>query len=398
MKLTFKHTKLACYGSYMSSAVAINFPPILFIFFQKQFGLSLANLGFLISLNFGVQMLTDIVGASVIDKKLTYKQAAVTADSLVAAGLILLGILPMVMSAKFFALMLATIVYSVGCGLLEVIISPITEAIPEDGKASNMALLHSFYCWGQMVAILFTTLLLIVTGSKNWWIISILWALVPASTAILFSKVPVNTLPKEESKPSFSLFKNKFFIIFLLLMTASGAAEIAVAQWASLFVETSLGVSKTIGDLLGPCIFAALMGTARVVYAKFSAKLNLYNYIIICALICVVSYLTAVFVPNQHIALAAIGVIGFSVGIMWPGTLSLASSRFPLGGATMFAYLAIFGDIGCTTGPALAAAVSEKVSLFDSPLKAGIAACTVFPLAVVVLTLILKKTRKNENA
>ena len=193
------------------------------------------------------------------------------------------------------------------------------------------------------------------------------------------------------------MFKNKFFIIFLLLMTAAGAAEISVAQWASLFVETSLGVSKTIGDLLGPCIFAALMGTARVIYAKFSNRLNLYNYIIICALICISGYLAAVLIPNQYIALAAIGVIGFSVGIMWPGTLSLASSRFPLGGAAMFAYLAIFGDIGCTTGPALAAVVSERISLFASPLKAGIAACTVFPLAVVILTMILKKTRKNEN-
>lgn len=398
MKLTFKHTKLACYGSYISSAVAINFPPILFIFFQKQFGLSLANLGFLISLNFAVQMLTDIAGASIIDKKITYRQAAVTADSFVSAGLLLLGILPVVVSSKFLALIIATIVYSVGCGLLEVIISPITEAIPEDTKSSNMALLHSFYCWGQMAAILVSTLLLIFLGSKNWWIISIFWAVIPASAAILFSKVPINTLPKEKEKSSANLFKNKFFIIFLLLMTAAGAAEIAVAQWASLFVETSLGVSKTIGDLLGPCMFAVLMGIARVVYAKYSHKLNLYNYIIVCAVACVFAYLVSVLIPNQYVALSAIGIIGFSVGIMWPGTLSLASVRFPFGGATLFAFLAIFGDIGCTVGPALAAAVSEKAMLFGSPLKAGLAACTVFPLAVVVLTFILKKTRKDENA
>jgi len=382
----------------MSSAVAINFPPILFIFFQKQFGLSLAALGLLISLNFGVQMLTDIAGANIIEKKLTYKQAAVTADVLVSVGLLLLGVLPMVMNTKFLALILATIVYSVGCGLLEVIISPITEAIPEEEKASNMALLHSFYCWGQMVAILLTTVLLLILGSKNWWVISILWAILPGCVGILFSQVPINTLPKEESKSSLEMFKSKLFIIFLLLMTASGAAEIAVAQWASLFVETSLGVSKTVGDLLGPCVFAGLMGVSRVIYAKYSHKIDLYNYIIICAFVCIAGYLTAVFVPNQHIALAAVGVIGFSVGVMWPGTLSLASSRFPLGGAAMFAYLAIFGDIGCTTGPALAAAVSENFVLFNSPLKAGIAACVVFPAAVVILTMILKKTRKNKNA
>ena len=398
MIFSFKHTKLACYSSYMSSAVAINFPPILFIFFHKQFDLSLVDLGALISLNFGVQMITDIIGASLIDKKITYRQAAVTANSLVSAGLLLLGILPQIMGAKFLSLIIATIVYSVGCGLLEVIISPIVEAVPEDGKASNMALLHSFYCWGQLVAILFTTILLFILGNSNWWIISILWSIVPVFAGLLFSKVPLNTLPKEDKKSSVSLFKNITFIIFLLLMTASGAAEIAIAQWASMFVETALGVTKTVGDLLGPCMFALLMGVARVIYAKFSKKLNLSNYIVFCGILCIASYLVMVFVPNKYVALAAVGVVGFSVGIMWPGTLSLASVKFPLGGTAMFAYLAIFGDIGCTTGPALAATVSESTALFGSPLKAGILACVVFPVLVVVLTLTLNKMRSESNA
>ncbi len=382
----------------MSSAVAINFPPILFIFFHKQFGLSLVDLGALISLNFGVQMLTDIIGANTVDKKITYRQAAVTADSLVAAGLLLLGILPQLMSLKFLALIIATVVYSVGCGLLEVIISPVVEAIPEDGKASNMALLHSFYCWGQMAAILLSTVLLFTLGNNNWWIISIIWAIIPAFAALFFSKVPINTLPREEKKSSISLFKNKLFLIFLLLMTASGAAEIAIAQWASMFVETALGVSKTVGDLLGPCMFAILMGISRVIYAKYSEKLNLSNYIVFCGALCVISYLVMVLVPNKYVALAAVGVVGFSVGIMWPGTLSLASIKFPLGGTAMFAYLAIFGDIGCTTGPALAAAVSDSTSLFGSPLKAGILACVIFPVLVIILTVILKKMRSEKNA
>lgn len=398
MNFTFKHTKLACYGGYTSSAVAINFPPILFIFFHKQFGLSLANLGALISLNFCVQMVTDIIGATLIDKKITCRQAAVTANSLVAAGLLLLGILPQVMGEKFAALTIATAVYSVGCGLLEVIISPIVEAVPEDGKASNMAFLHSFYCWGQLAAILFSTVMLFFLGNTNWWIISILWAILPVSAALLFSKVPLNTLPKEETKSSVSLFKNKIFLLFLLLMTASGAAEIAVAQWASMFVETALGVSKTTGDLLGPCMFALLMGISRVIYAKYAQKLNLSNYIVFCGILCVVSYLAMVLIPNKYIALAAVGIVGFSVGIMWPGTLSLASMKFPLGGTTMFAYLAIFGDIGCTAGPALAAAVSENAVIFGSPLKAGILACVIFPVLVVILTLILKKMRSEKNA
>ncbi len=402
MRFTFKHTKLACYSSYMSSAVAINFPPMLFIFFHRQFGLSLADLGALISLNFGVQLITDIVGANIVDKKITCKQAAISADAFVSIGLLLLGILPQIMSAKFLALIIATVVYSIGCGLLEVIISPIVEAIPEDGKASNMAFLHSFYCWGQMVAILVSTTLLFVFGNNSWWVISIFWAIIPACASFLFSKVPVKSLPKEEKASSVRLFKNKTFLIFLLLMTASGASEIAVAQWASMFVETALGVSKTVGDLLGPCMFASLMGVARVIYAKYSEKLNLSYYIVFCGVLCAVSYLAMVLIPNKYIALAAVGIVGFSVGIMWPGVLSLASLKFPLGGTAMFAYMAIFGDIGCTTGPAVAAAVaaavSENFSLFASPLKAGILACAIFPALVVILTLILKKMRSEKNA
>lgn len=395
MKFTFKHTKLACYGGYATSAIASNFPPILFIIFHRQFGLSLLLLGTLISLNFGVQMITDLLGANIVDKKLGYRVSAIIANTLVAAGLILMGILPNIMSAKFLALIISTIVYAIGSGLLEVLVSPVVEAIPEDDKASNMVFLHSFYCWGQMGAILFTTLFLAVFGSKNWWIISILWSAVPLATALLFAQVPINTLPKEEKKSPLGLFKSKLFLIFLLLMTASGASEIAVSQWASLFVETALGVSKTIGDLLGPCMFALLMGISRIVYAKCADKLNLSNYIILCGIICIAAYITMVLVPNKYIALAAVGVVGFSVGIFWPGVLSLASRKFPLGGTALFAYLAIFGDIGCTSGPAVAAAVSENAQLLNSPLKAGLAVCTIFPVLVVLLTFVLKKMRSN---
>ncbi len=398
MKFTFRHTKLACYGGYMTSAIASNFPPILFIIFHKQFGLSLGDLGTLISLNFGVQMLTDILGANIVDKKLGYRSSAIIANSLVTLGLILMGLLPNIMTAKFLALIISTVIYAIGSGLLEVIVSPIVEAIPEHTKASNMAFLHSFYCWGQMIAILFTTLFLSIFGENNWWIMSFFWAVIPLATTLLFCFVPIKTLPSNKAHSSLSLFKNKSFILFLALMTASGAAEIAVAQWASLFVETSLCVSKTTGDLLGPCMFAFLMGISRVFYTKFSHKLNLANYIIVCGIVCVLAYLTTVFIPNKYVALAAVGVIGFSVGIFWPGVLSLASEKFPKGGTALFAYLAIFGDIGCTSGPATAAFVSEKFTLFNSPLKAGIAVCTIFPAVVVILTLILKKMRSERNA
>lgn len=395
MKFTFKHTKLACYGSYTTSAVASNFPPILFIIFQRDLGLSIGALGALISFNFGVQMLTDIVGAHYVDK-IGYRISAVLANSLVALGIILMGILPLFMAEKFTALIISTVTYAIGSGLLEVLVSPITEAIPSDNKASSMVFLHSFYCWGQFLAIIVTTLFIEFFGGKNWWMLCLFWALLPAFTALLFTKVPINQLPKDEHKSSLSMFKNKLFIVFLLLMTAAGASEVAVSQWASLFVETALGVSKTVGDILGPCMFALLMGFARIFYVKVSQKINLSNYIIFCGILCTLAYLAMAFVPNKYVSLSAISVVGFSIAVMWPGILSLASEKFPLGGTAMFAYLAIFGDIGCTTGPLIPAAISEKISILGSSLRAGIGACVIFPLAVIVLTFITKKMRSDK--
>ncbi len=392
MKFTFKHTKLACYGAYATSAIASNFPPILFIIFNRDLGLSIGALGTLISINFGVQMLADIIGAKYVDK-IGYRFSAVLANTLVALGIILMGILPQILSAEFLSLIIATATYAVGSGILEVLVSPIMEAIPSHEKSANMSILHSFYCWGQMFAILITTLFVAIFGGNNWHFLCFFWAIVPILTALLYCKVPINQLPKKKGKSSFALFKNKMFLVFLLLMTASGASEIAVSQWASLFVETALGVSKTMGDLLGPCMFALLMGTARVFYAKKSSKVNLSNYIIFCGFLCVLGYLIMAFVKNNYVSLGAVGLIGFSVGVMWPGSLSLASERFPLGGTSMFAYLAIFGDIGCTSGPAIAAIVSDN----GFSLRTGLAVCTIFPVLIVVLTLIIKKMRSCVN-
>ena len=392
MKLTFKHTKLACYCGYMTCAIASNFPPVLFIIFQKEFGLSIGALGALISLNFGVQLLADIMGAYYVEK-IGYRPSAIIANFLVASGLIFMGILPLVLSAKFLALAISTITYAIGSGISEVLLSPVIEAIPSDEKSANMSILHSFYCWGQLLSILITTAFIAFFGSKNWNILCFVWALVPIFSALLFTKVPINQLTGTKHTSSLNIFKNRIFLLFLVLMIVSGASEIAVSQWASLFVETALGVSKSLGDLLGPCMFALLMGISRIFYAKQNSKINLANYIIFCGSLCVFGYILMAFIPNNYISLAAIGLIGFSVGVMWPGSLSLASEKFPSGGTAMFAYLAIFGDIGCTSGPAIAAFVSEYITLNGSALKAGLAVCTIFPVAVVALTCIIKKMR-----
>ncbi len=394
MTYTYKHTKLACYSSYATSAIASNFPPILFIIFKRDFGLSIAALGTLISLNFGVQMLSDIIGARYVDK-IGYRTSAVLANSLVAAGVILMGLLTFFMTEKFLGLIIATITYAIGSGLLEVLISPVMEAIPSDKKSANMSFLHSFYCWGQLISIIVTTLFIRIFGGDNWQIICFFWSLVPIFSAVLFSKVPIATLPVDENKSTLDIFKNKMFFVFLLLMTASGASEIVISQWSSLFVETALGLSKTAGDLFGPCMFALLMGLGRIFYAKYSTKISLSDYIILCGALCVLAYLIMAFVPNDYVSLAAIGVVGFSVSVMWPGVLSLASEKFPASGTSMFAYLAIFGDIGCTAGPGVAALFSKKLTLNGSSLRGGIAVCVVFPILVVILTYIIKKMRSH---
>jgi len=337
-------------------------------------------------------MIADIIGARYVDK-IGYRTSAVLANSLVAAGVILMGVLPFFMTEKFLGLIISTITYALGSGILEVLISPVMEAIPSDKKAANMSFLHSFYCWGQLLSILVTTLFIHLFGGDSWHIVCFFWSVVPIFSALLFSKVPIATLPVDVHKSNLDIFKNKMFFVFLLLMTASGASEIVVSQWSSFFAETALGFSKTAGDLLGPCMFALLMGLGRIFYAKYSAKIALSDYIMLCGGLCVLAYLIMAFVPNDYISLAAIGVVGFSVSVMWPGVLSLASEKFPRVGTSMFAYLAIFGDIGCTSGPTVAAFFSDKLSLGGSGLRGGIAVCVVFPLLVVILTYIIKKMR-----
>jgi len=389
MHFTFKHTKFACYGSYISSAVVNNFAPLLFIIFQRTFGLSMLQLSFLITMNFCVQMVVDFLGAKYVDK-IGYRISIVAANLFAAAGLASLGILPQIMPA-FLGLCCATVLYAIGSGLMEVLVSPIVEALPTDGKAASMSFLHSFYCWGQMLAVLGTTAFFVFFGQSMWPLLCALWAIIPLLTALLFSRVPINSFTNEETKiPMRKLFGIKIFWVFLILMLCSGASELAMAQWASLFAETALGVSKTVGDLFGPCLFAITMGISRVLYGMLAEKVSLTKYIILSSALCVLSYLLASLCRSSALSLAGCALCGFSVGVMWPGVLSLAAGKIPRGGTAIFALLAMAGDIGCSAGPALAAQVSEHASILGSPLKAGLFACILFPLVLMIGTYILK--------
>ncbi len=382
MKLTYKHTVLSCYIAYIGSAVINNLASLLFVTFQNKFGITNAELATLITINFGTQILVDFIGAKFVDK-VGYRRMAQLSAVLGCTGLILLGVLPTVMPAKYPALIMASMVYAVGSGLNELIISPMIEAIPGDEKEAAMSILHSFYCWGQLAVVLLSTLYLTKVNEELWFILPLLWSVVPLIAGIAFSFVPICELNEDSggSMPFSQLFKTKIFWLFFILMLCGGAAEIAMSQWASLFAETALGLSKAAGNLLGPCFFALMMGLCRLFYGKFADKLPMVKAIALCSIITIIGYLMVSLIPNPYVSLIGCGVIGFGVGIFWPGVLSVSSKKLPAGGAAMFGILALGGDCGCSLGPQIAAWVSE---LSPFGLRGGLFACLIFPIVILV--------------
>lgn len=394
-KFTYKHTTYACYLAYITGAVINNFVPLLFIVFQTQYGLSLDNLAVLIVLNFSVQFVVDFLGAKYVDK-IGYRTSLVFALFMAALGLFSLGTLPVIMP-PFPGLILSVIFYAIGSGLLEVMVSPTIEGLPADkAKEAAMSLLHSFYCWGSMLVVIVSTIFFRLFGLENWRILCYVWTIIPLFTSLLFLKVPIVPFGNGESCSLKKIISSGLFGIFALLMLCAGAAELAISQWASLFAETGLGVSKTMGDLLGPCLFAASMGIFRALYGKYGDRINLYFALIFSSVICIIGYLVTVFVQNPIVSLIGCGICGFGVAIMWPGTLSLAAKHCAFGGTAIFGYLAMCGDIGCSVGPALVANASERFSLFGSPLKAGLLCAIIFPVILMLGVISLKiKLRKQ---
>lgn len=391
MKLTFKHTVYASYIGYITQAIVNNFAPLLFIIFRDSLGIDLSKITLIITANFVIQLLVDLLSAKFVDK-IGYRICIVTAHILSALGLVLMGILPVLMNNALAGLIISAAIYAVGGGLIEVLISPIVEACPTENKASSMSLLHSFYCWGSVVVILFSTLFLQAFGKENWRILSYLWALIPIFNVILFSKVPINTLSQSNENSSIKeMFSHKKLIIFAIIMLCAGASELSMSQWASALAETGLGVSKTIGDLAGPCMFAILMGTSRVINSKLTQRYSISKLIIISGIFCVISYCMTIFSPWALLSLIGCGLCGFSVGIMWPGAFSMASSHFKNANTTLFALLALAGDLGCTIGPTVVGEISGAAS---NDIKTGLLFSIPFPLILILCCLILNKNNK----
>ena len=377
---------------YITQAIVNNFAPLLFVTFQKSFDISLEKIGYLVTVNFCIQLFVDFIAAKFVDK-IGYRISIVAAHLFAGTGLILMGVLPFAFADPYMGLICAIVFYSIGGGLIEVLISPIVEACPTDKKSAAMSLLHSFYCWGHVAVILLTTLFFVTAGIENWRILSALWAVIPLANAVYFCFVPINTLVDcEKSAPIKELFKSKLFWILILLMICSGASEQGMSQWSSAFAETGLKVSKTLGDLLGPCMFAVMMGVSRVFYAAFSGRLKLMKFISVSCVFCVIGYLVSALSPVPALALVGCGICGLSVGILWPGVFSLAAERAPTGGTAMFAFLALAGDLGCSSGPTLVGIVS---STFNDNLRAGFLAAIAFPVALIIGIMMLKRTKSS---
>ena len=392
----YKKTIHACYRGYITQAIIVNLSPLFFVIFQDDYNISFAALGSIVLLNFITQMLTDIAAIRFVEK-VGYRVAAVTAHALATVGLLMLGLLPMVLPI-LPALVISTIIFSVGGGLLEVLVSPIVDSVPGEAKEASMSLLHSFYCWGQVMVVLVTTFLLFIIGNVNWCIIPMLWAILPLYNLIAFLKVPIiPPLSEHERMPIKKLLKSKIFLIALLMMLCAGASELAIAQWASLFTEKALGVSKTAGDCLGPCFFAVTMGIGRTLYGVYGHKVKLIKVMIFSSVLCVVSYVMTALSQNSVISLAGCAICGIAVSLMWPGMLSVVAAKYKSGGAAMFGIMAIFGDIGCSVGPWLVGIVSQMCSGFGSELalRYGVLAATIFPV-IMILGLIRFKRLKEE--
>ena len=384
----YRKTLLACYLGFITQAITANFAPLLFLTFKDTYGIPLEKIALIPMAFFLTQLLIDFAATKFVDR-IGYRTCVVCSQVLSAVGLALLAVLPEVLPDPFTGILIAVVLYAMGAGLIEVLISPIVEACPFDNKDGVMSLLHSFYCWGMVGVILGSTVFFAVFSVKNWHILALLWAVIPFVNAFNFLKCPIERLTEDgEGMKMGQLFRIPLFWLMALLMVCSGASEISMAQWASAFTESAMGVSKTIGDLAGPCLFAVLMGISRVFYGKMSEKLDLTKTMLGCGALCILCYLLASLSSLPVLGLMGCALCGISVGIMWPGTLSISAQKCPKGGTVMFALLALAGDLGGSIGPSLVGSVS---SMADGYLKTGLLVATLFPVLLIAGLVVLKK-------
>lgn len=385
----YEHTIYASYLGYITQAIINNFAPLLFLTFSKDYQLTLDKITFITTLNFAVQLFVDLLAAKYVDK-IGYRPCVVAAHVFSFTGLISMAFLPDLLPNSYIGLLVAVVLYAIGGGLIEVLISPIVEACPTEKKEAAMSLLHSFYCWGHVAVVLCSTAFFSLVGIGNWKLLAYIWALVPLVNSIYFLLVPLYPIVNEQERiPLRKMLTQKAFWLLMIIMVCAGASEQAMSQWASAFAESGLNVSKTIGDLAGPCAFAILMGTARAIYGKYSDSIPLKKMMIASSLLCIVCYLIAALSGNPVVGLIGCAVCGFSVGIFWPGTFSTAAIALPNTGTAMYALMALAGDVGCSAGPSVVGFIANAN---DNNLKLGLIFAIVFPIGILLGITYLHKT------
>ena len=389
--VNYNKTKRACYLGFVTQAIVANFTPLLFLIFHREYKISISRLALIPATFYVVQLLTDLLCAKF--RNIDYRKSIIASEVTAALGLIGLAFVPQLFDDKLVGILLCVCVYSVGSGLIEVLCSPIIEACPFPDKEGMMSMLHSFYCWGAVGVIMGSTLFFMLFGQENWWILSCLWALIPLYNIVNFATCPIEPIVKgTEGMTMTQLLKSGTFWMFLVLMVAAGASEATMAQWTSAFAEASLGVDKAIGDLAGPCGFAFCMGLGRLWYGRKGQNMDLSAYMMGAGALCFASYLTTSLAPSPIVAFAGCMVSGLSVGIMWPGSISLTSARMPEGGTAMFALLALGGDMGGTLGPSL---VGVCTGTSENNIQDGLLAASIFPVLLVACLIMVRRNRRR---
>lgn len=384
----YKKTLIACYFGFITQSISANFAPLLFLTFKSTYGIGFEMIALIPLVFYLTQLLIDLAATKFADK-IGYRVCVVSSQILSAAGLVLMAVLPELLPVPFAGILIAVVLYAMGSGLIEVLVSPIVEACPFENKDGMMSLLHSFYCWGAVGVILLSTLFFAAFGVSNWKILTLIWAVVPLVNAFNFMSCPIERLIEDGKGLRIGqLLRLPLFWLLILLMICAGASEATMSQWASAFTESAMGVSKTVGDLAGPCLFALFMGVSRMLYGKLSKKLDLTKTMLGCGILCVVCYLMASLSSVPMVGLAGCALCGISVGIMWPGTISISSQKCPRGGTAMFAFLALAGDLGATVSPTMVGSVSNAVG---GDLKIGLLVATAFPLILIFGLIVLHR-------
>lgn len=388
----YNKTLIACYLGFVTQAITANFAPLLFLTFKGVYNVSLEQIALIPFTFYLTQLFVDLVATKYADK-LGYRACVAVSQVVSALGLVLMVVLPDVLGTPFAGIIIAVVLYAIGSGLIEVLVSPVVEACPFKNKDGMMSLLHSFYCWGAVAVILGSTIFFAVFGVENWKILALVWAAIPLYNTFNFLTCPIERLPESaDGNSTRKLLRLPLFWLLIVLMVCSGASEATMAQWSSAFTESALGVSKSIGDLAGPCMFAAFMGVSRLLYGKMSTRLNLVNTMLTSGVVCSICYFVASLAALPFVGLAGCALCGLAVGIMWPGSISISAQKCSFGGTALFAFLALAGDLGATVSPALVGYIS---GLADGNLKTGLLVASAFPILLVICLLIIKSIKHN---